>query len=116
MVQTDPIKFTGQVSETEIGNVRTGMDANVVLVSGEQTAGTVSFIAPTADERTRTFAVEIDLPNPDRAIREGITASAAIPLDTSEAYKVLPSWLTLATMGRSACGWSWPTTPSPSNR
>ncbi len=100
VVQTDPIKFTGQVSETEIGNVRTGMDANVMLVSGEQSAGTVSFIAPTADERTRTFAVEIDLPNPDRAIREGITASAAIPLDTSEAYKVLPSWLTLADDGQ----------------
>ncbi len=100
VVQTDPIKFTGQVSEVEIGKVRTGMEASVSLVSGETAAGKVSFIAPTSDERTRTFAVEIDLPNPDRTIREGITASAAIPLDTTEAYKVLPSWLTLADDGQ----------------
>ena len=44
--------------------------------------------------------MEIDLPNPGRTIREGITASAAIPLDTSQAYKVLPSWLTLADDGQ----------------
>ncbi|MEL6751943.1 MAG: efflux RND transporter periplasmic adaptor subunit, partial [Pseudomonadota bacterium] len=87
VVQLDPLIFTGQVSEQAIGAVRTGMSADVDLVDGRKVEGEITYVAPTADAQTRTFAVEVTLPNGDRSIREGLTASAAIPLNTSEAYK-----------------------------
>ena len=99
IVQTDTMLFTGQVSEREIGNVAQGMKANVELVGGEAASGDVIYISPTSDERTRTFAVEVALPNADGRIREGVTASARIALEPTEAFRILPSWLVLADDG-----------------
>jgi multidrug efflux system membrane fusion protein len=99
VVQLDPVKFTGQVSEQKIGEVSLGMPSIVQLVDERRVTGKIAFISPVADERTRTFGIEVLLPNPDRSIREGITATAAVPLQATQAFRLVPSWLTLADDG-----------------
>lgn len=99
LVDRDPMLFTGQVSEREIGALQEGMTAEVGLVSGETVSGTIRSISPTADAQTRTFAVEIALPNADQRIRAGMTAKAEIRLQPTSAYKVESNWLTLADNG-----------------
>ena len=49
LVDTDPLLVTGQVPETEVGALDVGMDAGVRLVTGEEVAGEVTFIAAAAD-------------------------------------------------------------------
>jgi membrane fusion protein, multidrug efflux system len=99
LIDTDPMLFVGQVSERRIGAVERGSNARVMLVSGEERTGTVRYVAPSADPQTRTFRVEITVPNDDGALRDGVTAAATLELDSAPAFRVGPSWLTLADDG-----------------
>lgn len=99
LVDIDPLVVTGQVSEREVGALGPGMAAEVRLVSGETARGTLTYVSRTADPDTRTFTVEIDVPNPHGRLREGVTARADIPLPPKTVYRLEPSWLTLADSG-----------------
>ena len=99
LIDTDPMLFIGQVSERDIARLQTGMAAGVQLVTGEQVLGKITYIAPNADPKTRTFRVEIGMNNEKRNLRDGVTASSIVKLEPTEAYKVKPSWLTLADSG-----------------
>ncbi len=99
LVQSDPIKFTGQISERDIDKVRIGAVADIELISGKIVSGKVRYISPSADSKTRTFLTEIVIPNKDRKIRDGMTARANIALPTVEAYRISPSWITLSDDG-----------------
>lgn len=96
---SDPMFFTGQVPERAIGFVVAGMPAEVTLVTGEKLAGNVSYIAPSADAQTRTFATEIKLKPLEKSIRDGLTATAKIILPASQSFKISPSWISLADSG-----------------
>jgi membrane fusion protein, multidrug efflux system len=99
LIDTDPMLFIGQVSERDISKVIPGRKADITLVSGETIEGEVRYVSPSADAQTRTFRVEIVLPNADGKIRDGLTASAVIKLEATVAFRVLPSWITLADSG-----------------
>lgn len=99
IVQSNPMKFIGQVSERSVAAIKDGDKALVSLVSGEQVAGEIRYIATTADQQTRTFRVEIEIPNDQNTIRDGITATANIALAPDEAFQIKSSWLTLADNG-----------------
>lgn len=99
LMQLDPMLFSGQVSERDISQLKIGMATKVDLVGGERVAGTLKYISPVADPKTRTFSIEVAMPNPDFAIKDGLTASATIPLKPTLAYQVASSWLTLADDG-----------------
>jgi len=100
LMDSNPMLFSGQVPEREVSAVSAGQKAQVTLVSGETVEGKIRYIASVADPNTRTFNIEIEIPNPDRSLRDGLTATALIELDAVEAYQVNPSWLTLADDGR----------------
>jgi len=100
LIDTDPMLFTGQVSERDIGRIVTGMTAQVTPVTGAPLQGTVRYIAPSADAQTRTFLVEIALDDAAGAVRDGVTASAVIALPATPGYLLSPSWLTLSDDGR----------------
>ncbi|WP_099866318.1 efflux RND transporter periplasmic adaptor subunit [Pararhizobium haloflavum] len=107
LIDTDPMLFIGQVSERRVGALTTGDSATVTLVSGETRDGTIRYVARSADPQTRTFMIEIAIENSDGKLRDGITASARIPLESAPAYRVKSSWLTLAddgTIGLRAIG------------
>ncbi len=99
LVQSDPIKFTGQISERDIATVKVGASALIELISGKIVSGTVHYISPSADTNTRTFLTEIEIPNIDGGIRIGMTARAGIKLPTIDAYRISPSWITLSDDG-----------------
>lgn len=98
LIDTDPMLFTGQVSEREIGKIAPGMKAAVTLVSGETVEGTIRYIAPSADPQTRTFAIEIAFVD-GAAVRDGMTAEAVVALKPEQAFRLAPAWLTLADDG-----------------
>jgi multidrug efflux system membrane fusion protein len=98
-VDADPVVVTGQVAERDIPDVRLGTQAVVNLLTGETVKGDVSFISRTADPDTRTFTVEITVPNPDGALRAGVTAEAQIPLEPVRVHRLSPGVLTLSDEG-----------------
>lgn len=96
---SDPMFFTGQIAEREIGFVKPGTRANVSVVTGEQFEGEVSYVSPSADPQTRTFNTEIRLTSASGEIRDGLTATAEIILPSSQSFKISPSWISLADSG-----------------
>ncbi|MWD29860.1 efflux RND transporter periplasmic adaptor subunit [Aquicoccus sp. SCR17] len=96
VIQLDPIKLVGYVPETEVARIETGARAGARLTSGSrELTGKVSFLSRSADPATRTFRVEITVPNEDFAIRDGQTAEIAIEADGAMAHLLPQSSLTL---------------------
>ncbi len=99
VVDSDPIIVTGQVTERDISKIRPGAETSVSLVTGENVTGEISFVSRTANDETRTFTVEVRIPNPDRVLRAGVTAEARIPLPPVHAHRLSPGVLTLSDAG-----------------
>ncbi len=69
------------------------------LVTGEVASGRIRFVAKTASPSTRTYRVEVELPNADGAIPDGITAEVSVQLAQVAATRVPRSALTIASNG-----------------
>ncbi len=95
VIQLDPIKLVGFVPEIDVSRVQVGVPAGARLATGEEVAGVVTFLARSADPTTRTFRVEVQVPNTDLAIRDGQTAEIIISTDGEAAHLLPLSSLTL---------------------
>ena len=96
IIQLDPIKLVGFVPETSVNLVKVGAMAGARLAAGgDDVQGRVTFLSRSADPQTRTFLTEIEVPNPDLAIRDGQTAEILIAAEGANAHLVPQSALTL---------------------
>ena len=99
VVQLDPLKLVGFVPELDVARLEPGAPAQARLATGEEVTGQVSFVARAADPATRTFRVEVTVPNPDLTLRDGQTAEIVIAADGLSAHLVPQSALTLDNEG-----------------
>jgi multidrug efflux system membrane fusion protein len=95
----DPIRVTGYMTERELGGVHTGSAASAKLSDGTKLEGTIRYISPEAEAQTRMYRVEMECPNPDYAIRAGLTAQLSVPHDKVKAHFVSPGSVTLTDTG-----------------
>lgn len=100
VIQLDPIKLVGFVPEIDVAKIEDGARAGARLTSGETITGNVSFIARSADPMTRTFRVEVEVPNTDLAIRDGQTVEIMVAAEGEPAHLLPQSALTLDDDGR----------------
>jgi multidrug efflux system membrane fusion protein len=98
-VDNRTIIVSANLSEFDARYVDVGDSASARLSTGEQVHGRIRYVAPVADEATRTFAVELEVDNEDGALRAGGTAELFIPAEVVEAHRVSPSLLTLDDAG-----------------
>ncbi len=75
------VKAVFGVPDTMLPALRVGATLNVTseAVGGRPLTGVVTAIAPSADQASRVFDVEVDLANPDGALKSGMIASLAVP-------------------------------------
>ncbi len=95
VLRLDPIRIVGFVPETDINRVAEGSLAGARLTTGQEVTGQVTFVSRSADPQTRTFRVEVTVPNADLAIRDGQTAEIMISADGAAAHFLPQSSLTL---------------------
>lgn len=100
VIALDPIKLVGFVPETDVARVATGALAGARLVDGREVTGRVTFVSRAADPDTRTFRLEVQVPNADLSIRDGQTAEILIGTDGTKAHLLPASALTLDDTGR----------------
>ncbi|MGB7317365.1 MAG: efflux RND transporter periplasmic adaptor subunit [Planktotalea sp.] len=95
VLQLDPIKLVGFVPETEVDRIEIGALSGARLAGGQEVQGRVTFLSRSADQTTRTFRVEIQVPNKDLSIRDGQTAEIIVSADGTKAHLLPQSALTL---------------------
>ena len=100
VIELDKIRLVGFLPETALSKVREGAPARARLATGEEVEGTVTFLSRSADPQTRTFRVEVEIPNSDLAIRDGQTVEMVIAVPGGAAHLVPQSALTLDDEGR----------------
>jgi multidrug efflux system membrane fusion protein len=98
-VDNRTIIVSANLSEFDARYVEVGDSASARLSTGEQVHGRIRYVAPVADEATRTFAVELEVDNEGGALRAGGTAELFIPAEVVNAHRVSPSLLTLDDAG-----------------
>ncbi len=90
---------SGNLSEFDAGFVAVGDSAEARLATGETVRGRIRYVAPVADEATRTFEVELEVDNTAGELRAGGTAELRIPAETVLAHRISPALLTLDDAG-----------------
>lgn len=100
VVDLAPAVVVAQISEREVGQIRTGQVGSARLVTGGSVEGMVRYIGTVSDAATRTFRVELEVPNPEGRIVEGVTAELRLPVAQTSAHALPPSVLTLDDRGR----------------
>jgi len=98
-VDNRTIIVSANLSEFDARYVDVGDPGEARLATGESVQGHVRYVAPVADEATRTFAVELEVDNDDGSLRAGGTAELRIPAEVVLAHRVAPSLLTLDDAG-----------------
>ena len=99
LMDLEPLVARGQVSETELSQLHAGMAANVRLLTGEAATGTIIRVGYAPDPVTRGFEFEVQLPNPNIAMRPGITTRVEVEIAPVKAHLVEPSLLSLDDQG-----------------
>ncbi|WP_456388949.1 efflux RND transporter periplasmic adaptor subunit [Profundibacter sp.] len=99
IIQLDPIKLVGFAPETEVDRVTVGAMAGARLATGREVVGRVTFLSRSADPKTRTFRVEVEVPNTGLAIRDGQTVEIIVASDGASAHLLPQSSLTLNNNG-----------------
>ncbi|BAT57765.1 efflux pump periplasmic linker BepF [Variibacter gotjawalensis] len=99
IVSLDPMLAVVEVAERKIGGIKPGDEAEIRLVTGQTAKGKVRFVSRSASQTTRTYRVEIEIPNADGAIADGVTAEVSIRLAANEATRVPRSALVFASNG-----------------
>lgn len=98
-VDNRTIIVSANLSEFDARYVNVDDSAEATLATGEEVRGRIRYVAPVADEATRTFVVELEVDNRDGALRAGGTAELRIPAQQVLAHRVSPSLLTLDDAG-----------------
>jgi multidrug efflux system membrane fusion protein len=98
-VDNRTIIVSANLSEFDAGYIDVGEEAEARLATGETVYGRIRYIAPVADEATRTFAVELEVDNSNGELRAGGTAELRIAAEQVLAHRISPALLTLDDAG-----------------
>jgi multidrug efflux system membrane fusion protein len=94
-VDNRKIIVAANLSEFDAGYIAVGDQATAKLATGEKVHCRVRYVAPVADEATRTFAIELEVDNTAGKLRAGGTAELRLPAETVLAHRLSPALLTL---------------------
>ena len=90
VMQVNPLKVNVSISEQYYPLIKKGMKATIVadVYKDESFQGTVFRIAPTVNSATRSFNVEIELPNRNNLLKPGMFVRVAMELGEIETIVV----------------------------
>ncbi len=90
IMQIDPLKVIANISEQYFANVKVGMPVKLAvdIFPDQEFTGTVSLIYPALDPTTRTFKVEVMVPNANRTLRPGMYARTTFDMGSKEGVMV----------------------------
>ena len=98
MIELNPLLVVGDLPESQADKLHVGSTAVAKLLSGEVLSGHVRYVAREADPQTRTYHVEVAVPNP-KLTRSGLSATVEIASGSGPAHMIPVSALVLNAAG-----------------
>jgi len=89
-----------QAPQQFVAEIRPGQIVQVRLLDGLLVEGRVRYVGRVAEEATRSFRIEVEVPNPDGRLPSGLSADLLITAGEVEAHVLTPAQLTLDDAGR----------------
>lgn len=99
IVSDDPIEIIAYAPQISAGMIVVGQKGRIEIINGMTAEGTVRYISPLADSRTRRFRLELAVPNTDGRIPLGVTARLELAIGRDQATFLPHSTLTLSDSG-----------------
>ena len=99
LINLDPLLVIGEVSERDLQYLKLGNNADIRLVNGETVKGTLRYISRDASAATRTFRIEVAVPNEDKRLPAGMTAEITLRSEPVDAVALPRSVVTLGNDG-----------------
>lgn len=101
IMNTDAVKITVSVIESEIGKVRNGLPVQVVVPAWPERRfrGEVSNVLPIVDPMSRTAKVEVKVPNSGHVLKPGMSATAELILGRHTGVVTIPRAAIIEKMG-----------------
>lgn len=99
LINLDPLLAIGEVSERDLKFLKIGNTAEIRLVDGTETEGTLRYISRDASSATRTFRIEVAIPNEDKALPAGMTAEIMLRGEPTDSVMLPRSVVTLSASG-----------------
>lgn len=80
------------VPDVRVGQLRDGqrVPVEVDAIPGRVLVGTITKVSPVPDPALRSYAVEVTIPNADRALRAGMVATASLAPDAEVVATLVP--------------------------
>jgi membrane fusion protein, multidrug efflux system len=100
IVNNDPLRAMVRVPQHHIELVQVGQPARIRAMRHGEASGKITFVSILADPATRTFLVEVEVPNPDYRLPAGTSAEVEILTDKTPAHMISPAIIGLDDEGR----------------
>ncbi|MDQ2633259.1 MAG: efflux RND transporter periplasmic adaptor subunit [Pseudomonadota bacterium] len=99
LINLDPLLAIGEVSERDLRYLKIGNSADIRLVDGKVVKGTLRYISRDASAATRTFRIEVAIPNEDKTLPAGMTAEITLLAAPTDSVMLPRSVVTLSSEG-----------------
>ena len=100
VIDKDPLLVVAHIAENQVSSISVGSRGMANLATGETVEGMVRYIAETPNPATRTFRLELEVPNKDLLLRDGISAELDLEAGEVLATRIPQNVLTLGDNGK----------------
>ena len=99
ILDLDPIYVEAAVTEQQYPQLRLGAEVEITMATGGAARGALTFVGKQSADESRTYPIEVTVPNPDFAITSGLSAEIEVSLKAQPAHKVGMSYVVLDANG-----------------
>jgi multidrug efflux system membrane fusion protein len=99
LINLDPLLAIGEVSERDLRYLKLGDTADIRLVDGSVVKGTLRYISRDASPATRTFRIEVAIPNENKSLPAGMSAEITLLAEKTDSVMLPRSVVTLSADG-----------------
>ena len=99
ILDLDPIYVEAAVTEQQYPQLRLGAEVEIAMATGGTARGSLTFVGKQSADESRTYPIEVTVPNPDFSISSGLSAEIEVALSAQPAHKVGMSYVVLDANG-----------------
>ena len=99
LLDLDPIYVEAAVTEQQYPQLRLGAEVEIALATGGAARGTLTFIGRQSADESRTYPIEVTVPNADFSISSGLSAEVKVALTAEPAHRIGMSYVVLDANG-----------------